>query len=60
MTEAVTTCTARPECPVPHDVWLGASFRLESPQPVTQPYPHICQGPNAVGYPERDCLACAA
>lgn len=58
----IITCDpdAGPACPMPHNVWLGASFRLGAPQPVTDPYPHLCQGPNSVGFPARDCPPCAA
>jgi hypothetical protein len=46
-------------------VWLGASYALGRPVPVTEPYPHIC-GTNVVGREtgrryrlwRRDCAAC--
>ncbi len=43
------------------EVWLLASALLHAPQPVSEPYPHICgqewtPGGRRVG--RRDCAAC--
>lgn len=58
--ETIIKCTGGPDCPVPHGVWLAASFRLGAAQPAAEPYPHVCQGPYPVEYPGRDCPACVA
>lgn len=56
------TCTHGTDCPVPHDVWLGASFRREAPALDHMPYPHICDDsvPHPVAQPWRDCPACVS
>lgn len=50
---------------MPTDVWLGASYALGRPAPVTEPYPHICHltvvgrmTGRQVELWSRDCAAC--
>lgn len=43
----------------PVGVWLGASYVLGRPAPVSEPYPHICgmRRPSGARIQERDCAA---
>lgn len=50
----------------PAGVWLGASYALGRPVPVTEPYPHLCGRLVPGGMTGRDvritrtaCAACA-